>query len=112
MQLDVLLGEHEHDAIEVTDAGRWWNLCYHQAVGGQHLLLDTHAVLSGELQFPQRVTKTRADADGIQQRVLRGPGSLARFPGYADETVIKRHRDGRVVAQPGPDSAAAPRPAG
>ena len=91
VQLDRLLSVHEHRAVKVTQIAGRPGLRQQNAERRQHLLLDSGCVLGRELQLVQWITKSRADAYRVQQRIGGRPGALMRFSRYADETVIERH---------------------
>jgi hypothetical protein len=57
--------------------------------GGQYLLLDSLAILSGEFQFLQRVAQAGPDPDRIEQRVLVVPGPNQRLTRHSDQAVVK-----------------------
>src|SRR5215467_3178880 len=93
VQLDRLLGMHQHRPIEITKVPRHPRLRKEYAVGWQDLLLHTGCVLGGELQLLQRITKAGTYPDRVEQRIFRSPRALLRLSGFADEAVIERHGD-------------------
>jgi hypothetical protein len=91
VQLEVLLGVHEHGPVEVPEAPGHRGLRDQHRVGRQHLLLDALTVLGREVELLERVAQAGPDADRVQQRVLAVPGPPVRLARHPDQAVVKPH---------------------
>jgi hypothetical protein len=91
VQLDVLLGVHQHGPVEVTQVAAGPRLRDQHAEGRQHLLFDAFAVLGGELELLERIAQPRSHPDRVQQCVLAVPRSQLRLARYSYQAVVECH---------------------